>query len=57
SNKLAWTHPTLDFSIFYKDNEFKIPTPIKFLHELADSVEKQFIEINKTDHNINHQTY
>ncbi|CAG8814576.1 24492_t:CDS:1, partial [Cetraspora pellucida] len=36
---------------------FKISTPIKSLHELADSAEKQFIKINKTDHNINHQTY
>ncbi|CAG8800480.1 8109_t:CDS:2, partial [Cetraspora pellucida] len=36
---------------------FKIPTPIKFLHKLANSAEKQFIEINKTDHNINRQTY
>ncbi|CAG8816649.1 21122_t:CDS:2, partial [Cetraspora pellucida] len=61
SNQPTWTHPTLDFSIFYKDNEhpasFKILTSIKFLHELADSAEKQFIEINKTDHNINYQTY
>ena len=61
SNQPAWTHPTLDFSIFYKDNEhsasFKIPTPIKSLCELAISTEKQFMEINKTDHNINYQTY
>ncbi|CAG8836520.1 8145_t:CDS:1, partial [Cetraspora pellucida] len=61
SNKPAWTHPILDFSIFYKNNKhpasFKIPIPIKFLRELADSAEKQFIEINKTDHNINRQTY
>ncbi|CAG8697108.1 20507_t:CDS:1, partial [Cetraspora pellucida] len=54
----AWTHPTLDFLIFHKDNEypalFKIPTPIKFLRELADFAEKQFMKINKTNHNINH---
>src|ERR1043165_1932761 len=35
----TWTHPTLDFSIFHKENEhsasFKTQTPIKFLRELA----------------------
>ncbi|CAG8834442.1 10953_t:CDS:1, partial [Cetraspora pellucida] len=51
SNKPTWTYPILDFSIFYKDNEhsasFKIPIPIKFLYELADSAEKQFMKSTK----------
>ena len=52
----TWTHPTLDFSIFHKENEhsafFKTPTLIKFLQELAEFTEKQFMNINKTEHNI-----
>ncbi|CAG8839067.1 6937_t:CDS:1, partial [Cetraspora pellucida] len=36
---------------------FKIPTPIKFLHELVNSAEKQFMKINKIDYNINCQIY
>ncbi|CAG8619546.1 9078_t:CDS:1, partial [Cetraspora pellucida] len=54
-------YPTLDFLIFYKDNEhlalFKVPIPIKFFRQLVNFAEKQFMKINKTNHNINYQTY
>ena len=59
--KPKWTHPTLDFSIFNKDQPkaatFNKPTPITFLRQLASNTEKEFTELNNTETNQGRESY
>ncbi|CAG8846608.1 40719_t:CDS:1, partial [Gigaspora margarita] len=61
SNNQTWAKPTLDFSIFDKDNKhkatFQNTTPTNLFHKLSNDTKKEFMKLNNTETKNKHKAY